>query len=198
MTYTEIKDLIADTLNRQDLTSTIPTFIKLCEASLNRELEHYKMEKRSSTTFNDRYHTLPTDFIKASRVHLSTGEALRLISIDEMQDMRLMSDASGKPKYYAVVAGEFELYPTPDGDHQAEVYYMASLTPLETESNFVSNEHPDLYLYGSLIHTAPYLKEDERIQTWVSLYNKALSMANSQSVQGKYSGTGLKMKIRAK
>lgn len=198
MTYQEIKDLIADVLNRQDLTTVIPTFITLCEAGLNRELEHYKMEKRSSTTFNDRYHTVPSDFIKVSRIHLTTGEPLRLVSIDEMQEMRSQSDASGKPKYYSVSAGEFELYPTPDGDHAAEVYYLAELTPLSIEENFVATDHPDLYLYGSLVHTAPYLKEDERIQTWAGLYNKALSMANSQSTQAKHSGTGLKMKLRAK
>jgi hypothetical protein len=197
MTYQEMKDLIADTLNRQDLTAVIPSFITLCEAGLNRELEHYKMEKRSSTTFNDRYHTIPSDFLKVSRIHLSTGEPLHLVSVDEMQEMRSQSDASGKPKYYSVTAGEFELYPSPDGDHPAEIYYLAEISPLSSGDNFVATDHPDLYLYGSLVHTAPYLKEDERIQTWAGLYNKALSMANSQSTQAKYSGTGLKMKLRA-
>lgn len=197
MTYQEIKDLIADVLNRQDLTTVIPTFITLCEAGLNRELDHFKMEKRASTTLNDRYHTLPSDYLELSRLHLSTGEALQLVSVDDMQDMRSISDQAGKPTHYSVTAGEFELYPTPDGDYSAEIYYRASLTPLATEVNFVATDHPDLYLYGSLVHTAPYLKEDERIQTWSALYAKALTTANNQSTKSKYSGTGLRMKLRA-
>lgn len=196
MTYQEMKDLIADTLNRQDLSSAIPMFITMCEAGLNRELNHYKMEKRSSTVLSDQYHTVPSDFISVNRITVN-NKSLELISIDDMQDMRSYGNHSGNPTHYAVTAGEFELYPTPDGNVDAEVYYTAKISPLSSGENFVSQDHPDLYLYGSLIHAAPYLKEDERVQTWSALYAKALSMANSQSIKSKYSGTGLKMKLRA-
>ena len=194
MTYTELKTLIADTLNRQDLDSAIPSFITMAESDFNRQLNHWKMEKRADTTFNDRFHTLPTDFLEMYRIHLSTGERLLLISIDDMQKMRPVE--SGKPTHYAIVAGELELFPTPDQDYNAEVYYKGKISSLATGSNFIAEDHTDLYLYGSLIHSAPYLKEDERTVIWAGLYNQALANLNIQSGRAKFSGTGLTMKKR--
>ena len=39
--YSELKSSIADFLNRDDLTSVIPTFISLAEAQFARDLRHY-------------------------------------------------------------------------------------------------------------------------------------------------------------
>ena len=194
MTYEELKAQIADTLNRQDLTSVIPSFITMCEANLNRDLNHWRMEKRAATSFSDRYHTLPTDWIKTNRIQLDTGEPLTMISIDEMQSLRY-SESNGKPKFYAHVAGEIELYPTPDESYDGQLYYQAQIPALSTGDNWVDD---DVYLYGSLVHAAPYLQSDERLGLWVGLYNQAVMKLNSQSNSSKYSGTGLKMKLRGK
>ena len=196
MTYEELKADIADTLNRQDLTSVIPSFITMAEASLNRDLKHFKQEKRATSTFNDRFHTLPTDWLGTNRIVLDTNDVLRLISIDDMQTMRFNYPQSGKPRYYAHVAGELELYPTPDVDYTGTLYYTAKLPAIATTENFVAVDYPDLYLYGSLVHSAPYLKDDERLGIWMGLYQSALLAANKQSNESKYSGTGLKMKLR--
>ena len=50
--YSELKSSIADFLNRDDLTSVIPTFISLAEAQFARDLRHYKMENRATGTID--------------------------------------------------------------------------------------------------------------------------------------------------
>ena len=47
-TFTELKDAIADWLDRSDLTARIPDFIALAEARINRELRIRPMEVRST------------------------------------------------------------------------------------------------------------------------------------------------------
>ena len=42
-TYNELKTSLADWLNRQDLTSTIPDFISLAEAQIERQLRTRQM-----------------------------------------------------------------------------------------------------------------------------------------------------------
>ena len=37
-------------------------------------------------------------------------------------------------------------------------------------TNWLLDEAPDIYLYGCLLESAPYLKDDERLGTWMSLY----------------------------
>ena len=42
---------------------------------------------------------------------------------------------------------------------------MAALTDL-APTNWLLTKHPDVYLYGALLESAPYTKEDERINVW--------------------------------
>lgn len=195
MTYEQLKERIADTLNRQDLTSVIPTFIEMCESALNSDLNHFKQDKLLSITLDGRYTSLPSDWLSTHRLSLDTHESLSLISIDEMQALRKQNDITSTPIYYAHVADNFEVFPAADSE-SAELYYKVRLPALASEQNFVATDYPDIYLYGSLIHAAPYLQDDERLPIWLSLYTKSLEKANSQSNSSRYSGTGLKMRIK--
>ncbi len=201
-TYDELKASIADTLNRDDLTSVIPDFITMAEAGLNRTLRHWRQEKRSSAEIDTQYSAIPADFLEVISFHISSGDyrSLELISKAEMLDRRYKSgDTSGKPAYYAITAGEIEVYPTPDGTYDAELYYYSRITALSASntSNWVLEYFPDVYLYGSLVHSAPYLKDDARIQVWAALYQSALDAINMESEKSKFGGSGRRMKIRS-
>ena len=73
--YSELKTSIADVLNRDDLTSTIPDFISLSEAQMNREVRHYRMEKRATEQLNTQYTAVPTEFLQPMRF-IITGSAV--------------------------------------------------------------------------------------------------------------------------
>ena len=201
-TYDELKDSIADFLNRDDLTSVIPDFIALAEADMNRGLRHWRQEKRSTAEIDTQYSAIPADFMEAIRFYITSNDTspLELISQSEMVDRRYRSgDTSGKPAYYAVTAGEIEVYPTPDGTYDAELYYYSRITALSASntSNWVLEYFPDAYLYGALVHSAPYLKDDERAQVWASLYANAISAINAESEKSKFGGSGRRMRIRS-
>lgn len=51
------------------------------------------------------------------------------------------------------------------------------VTPLSSTvaDNWLLLEHPDAYLYGSLLEAAPYLKDDPRVQLWGSLFQSTLA-----------------------
>jgi hypothetical protein len=200
--YTELKDGIADFLNRSDLTSVIPTFISLAEADINRNLRHRLMENRASATVNSRYSVLPTDFLESIRLHIegTNHNPLELVSLYDMQKKRASTeDAAGRPAFYALTQNEIELFPTPNADFGLEMYYYAKVPALSASvtTNDILTNHPDIYLYGSLSHSAPYLQEDPRIQVWAGLYRNALEGANQESQRAKTSGSGVSMKIRA-
>ena len=65
------------------------------------------------------------------------------------------------------------------------------------QTNWLLTNYPDAYLYGALLHSAPYLQEDSRIQTWAALYQKAISDINSESERSKTSASGRRIKIRS-
>jgi hypothetical protein len=88
-----------------------------------------------------------------------------------------------KPVWFAMFGNEFRVAPLPGEDYTAELLIEGPFVPLSlaNPSNWLLASHPDLYLYGSLLHSAPYLRHDERIPVWQSLYDKALiEMAESE------------------
>ena len=124
-TYAELKTSIADFLNRDDLTSAIPDFITLAEADMQRRVKHWRQEKRSTAELDTQYSAIPADFLEAIRFYITSNDTspLELISQSEMLDRRYRNaDTTGKPHYYASTAGEMEVYPTPDGTYNAELY----------------------------------------------------------------------------
>ena len=201
-TYSELKSAVADFLNRDDLTNTIDTFIDLAEVQLNRDVRHWKMEQRSDAEIDDQYLTLPTDWLETIRLTVldTVPYALNLVSRDEMQDRRLRgANVTGKPVYYAHIAGELELYPTPDATYNIELLYTQKLEALSASntSNWLLSEAPDLYLYAVLLETAIYLRDDERIAAYAGMYQSKLAALNASSKKATVSGTGLKLNIRS-
>ena len=199
--FSELKSSIADFLNRDDLTSVIPTFIKLAEADMNRKIRHWRMEKRATATLNTQYTAFPNDFIEGIRLMLTgtTEFRLELITLSELMDKRSENNASGTPRFYALVDSSFEVYPTPDQDYTLEMLYYERIDALSDSNttNWALTYHPDAYLYGALAHSAPYLGEDARSQVWAQLYQNAISGTNMEDQQAKSSGSGHRMRIRS-
>jgi len=202
-TYSELQSAVADFLNRDDLAAVVPTFISLAEARINRELRHFDMEARSSLTIDGRYVDVPADWAETVRIHATfsgTTYDLELISQNDMAQMRESgADATGRPQFYALTAGQIEVFPTPGESYTGEIVYYARIPSLSdgNTTNWLLTKYPDIYLYGALVHSAPYLDEDARAQTWAALYQSAVDAANMESDKARFSGTGLRMMIRS-
>lgn len=198
-TFAALKSSIADFLDRQDLTAVIPTFVALAEADMARKVRAIPMETRFTATLDAQYSALPADWLETISIRINGADKrLVLASLAEIADLRARSDdEAGEPTHYAHVAGGLELYPTPDETYTAELVYYAKPTALSADAsnNWLLTNHPDAYMYGALIHSAPYLKDDPRIEVWASLYTNAIASINQASQDAKHSGTGLRLRF---
>jgi len=202
-TYAELKTAIGDFLNREDLVTAIPNFISLAEADINRKVRHWRMEGRSEASIDTQYSGIPADWLETVRFNISTSDGtkrLELISQAEMAERRYAAaDESGTPQFYAMSGGEFEVSPTPDGTYTADLLYYRSTDALSDSNatNWLLTHHPDVYLYTALVHSAPYLDEDQRASTWAAFSSSAIDNINTSSDRSRFSGTGIRMKIRS-
>lgn len=202
-TYSELQSAVADWLLRTDLTAVIPDFITLAEADIERKVRHYKMEARLAVSYDARFEDVPSDWLETITLYLedATGpHQVDLISRAEMMDRRYQSnDTGGRPCFYAMAGEQFELLPTPDEAYTGELLYIQRIPALSVAvpTNWLLDTAPDAYLYGALIQSAPYLKDDERIPVWAAAYANAIDGLNQASSASKYSGSGLRMKIRS-
>lgn len=179
-TYAQLKSTIADYLNRDDLTSVIPTFIMLAESKFNRKLRVRQMVKRATATIDTSFFSPPADWLESKEFQLNTNPITKLEFITESYGNELRStrySAAGKPIYYTVVGSQLEFIPTPDSEYQGEMTYYAKIPALSDSntSNWLLAYAPDLYLYGALIEAEPYLKNDERVGLWGELYLRVVA-----------------------
>mgnify|MGYP005990108681 FL=1 len=82
-----------------------------------------------------------------------------------------------------------ELAPTPDAAYTLQLTYYEKITALSDSntSNFVSNNHPDVYLYGALKHASLFLMEDDRAARFSALFEKALEEIRLQEESKEFS-----------
>ena len=201
-TYSELQTVIADFLDRDDQTTRIQTFIDLAEATMDRQLRHWRMERRATAIADTQYTTFPNDFLEPVRFVLQADppHAVELVGQGEIMDRRqATNDTTGKPRYYAITDGTIELFPTPDTQYTLEMVYYSSIDKLSasTATNWVLQHHPDAYLYGALIHSAPFLGEDARMQTWAALFQSSIDAINVENERAKSGGSGRRLKIRS-
>ncbi len=200
-TYDGLKTAIADFLNRTDLTSAIPTFISLAEAQMNRRLKTRRMVGRSDATLSDEFVSVPDDFGGVITIKLTgTSPEAMLDFVDPIKAAELLQTtytAAGQPRFYSVVGEGLQLIPAPDAPYTAEMTYWKRIEPLsdDNDSNWILADHPDAYLYGSLLQSAPYLSDDPRLVVWGQIFTTILSDIESDDTFAQYGG---RLNMRAK
>ena len=202
-TYSDLQTSIANYLARSDLTSIIPDFITLAENRLRRELRIRQMLKSvtTSTVASDSTVELPSDFLEVRDFVVQTNP-LTPLSYSSPSSLSNDPRASqvGVPKSYTILANDFLLSPVPDGVYTARLLYYAAPAYLSgaNTSNVFLNVAPDGLLYGALVEAEPYLMNDARINTWGSMYDRAISSLTRSDEEGQYSGVPLAMKLTAR
>lgn len=84
--------------------------------------------------------------------------------------------STSAPEFYADY--DFQhwiLAPTPNSASTLEILYyeQPALLGPEQQNNWLTDYAPDVLLYASLLEAAPFLKKDERIPTWQTMYDRA-------------------------
>lgn len=181
-TYSGLKTAIANLLNRTDLTPYIPDWITMAEAEFNRRLEAQNSVVTETITIMGPTYPLPSGFSEVESFWLdqNTGQAIEYRTLDQFDNV---TSTAGTPYYYTISGDNFYFAPPPSGSFTARLRYSRNLVPLSdtNTSNWLLSEHPDLYLYGSLVHSAPFLNDDARIVMWQGKHDALIDSVNSYS-----------------
>ena len=188
--YTELQTSVADFLNRSDMTSVITDFITMCESDLNRTLRVRDMTIRTRSPVDSQYVKLPPDYLSMRNIDLLT-DPLTPLSYKNLQnlDVHRAGDPTGKPLYYSIMQDSIEFAPVPDAEYTLEIVYYQKVPALATfATNWLLDNHPDAYLYGSLMQSAPYLQADERIGVWAGRYQQIIDQIVASDEKAKFGG----------
>ena len=93
---------------------------------------------------------------------------------------------TAEPEFYADYNySHWLIAPTPDANYPFEVMYheMPRLLDDTFQSNWLTEYAPNLLLYACLLEAAPFLRNDERIQVWQSMYTAALAAITEEDIK---------------
>lgn len=206
-TYNELRAAVASYLGRDDLDEQIPTFIRMAEKRMDRDLRLRCMERRATAQVQAgaKGTSLPCRHVDGDwdvfmemrditwRPHEGGGEVVTLeyLPPDEFQ---VAGMRTGQPEAYTIIGSDLFFMPVPDVCGSLTMAYYAEVPPLSDaqECNAVLHTAPDLYLYGTLLESAPYTRGSVPYEMWTQFYTAAKQKLQHNEDHARYTA-GLRM-----
>lgn len=175
--YSDLKSAIqAWSYDRSDLATEADDFITLCEAELNRILRTRRQITITELTLDaDSRAALPTDYLEFRRVTALTTprRTLDLVSPNYRDDTYPYRH-SGYPSVFTIDGDGILVLPTTTSDVEFEYFAKISALTESNTTNWVLEQFPNIYLYGSMKHAAIFIGDEGRTQQMGSLFNGLL------------------------
>jgi hypothetical protein len=197
--YNDLVSTVESYLARTDLTSVIPTFVMLAQQRMSRDLRTREMLKVVTTTATDNTVQLPNDFLEMRELHFQGNPPITLEYESPDKFFRnQVTTTSGLPYYYTIIGYEFQFAPAPDIEQVLQMLYYAEPTFITSTvpTNLYINNYPDALLYAALAEAEPYLMNDTRIQTWATMYDRAILNIMNSDIGKKFPNTALNVTLR--
>jgi len=193
-TYSDLVSAVGDWLDRDDLATRAPDFIRLAEARLNRLLEDPEMEVLATSTASGASTTLPDDF--GSMIAISTGYyPLQAMSAADFAGVD--NTITGYPRFYTLFDNGIRFAPA-ESTAQIEMVYRRTIPALTADNptNWLMDRAPDLYLYGALVQASGFVTEDDRIALWKTAFDEAIEELRSDGARRKWGAGPIAPRIR--
>lgn len=192
MTFLDLKNSLANYSGQNDLTALIPDFVRLCESDIRKSLRVRDLISTTTLTVDSESVALPDNFISASSLTLDDDEIyLDMLSPERLRESVIATYPAGRPVAYAIEGQSVRFAPAPSISYSGILVYKASYTALsgDTDTNWVLDNHYDVYLYGALKHLYIYLEDDDQAQKYQTLFNESVTSINRYENRAKYSGS---------
>lgn len=221
MTRLELTTAIYAYLHRGNFTTPVPNFdavstwIQLAEGDINLDMRARCMIRRATQPIEGQYIPLPCDYLEADDLRLSTGRHLTYMDRSHIGDLAqqqsnttiidpsvIYAPVPTGPRFFSVVGDLVEIWPyaadDPSGPYTVEMAYFASqsLGTDDTDTTDVLTALPGAYLWGALKYSAPFLRDDPRIDTWSAAYNAIVAKANLAKERAASAGSPIVQRYR--
>ena len=205
MNYTQLTNAICDYTQNfdQDFIDNIPVFVEQAEERIFNTVQFPALRKNqySLITVNNKYVSLPNDFLAVFSLALVTGvigsnldtgtyEYLLNKDVNFIRQAYPSPNDTGEPKYYALfgptilnsaITTELSLIlgPTPDAAYYVELHYFYYPTSIVTAgTSWLGDNYDPVLLYGSLVEAITFMKgEADMVALYNGKYTEALAQA---------------------
>jgi len=203
----ELKASIADWINREDLTSVIPEFIKIAEVRINDD-------HRSNVASNEVALEAGLPFaLQQNPVDLGLGDILvgevETVIVNGNVIPYVTLETYNKEKkestykdgcytvregqvFYSGFAEPYEAAPTSGDDVDFRLYYNNNDSKFDLANDSSTTpfflENPSAYLYAALVEASVYLRDMEGVQIYQARYDELMDKVFKAFKRSKVSG----------
>jgi hypothetical protein len=173
--YTDLQSAIAAYLDDETLEARIPDFVRLFEVKAQRVLRTSQSKNvATAQTDGNGQVDMPSDFRGLVRVRLPNGLPLNFLTPD---DAGLRNAYANNRATYAYTVEGRTLTLVPASSVIIVLHYYRGLPELSVSNptNWMLDENPDAYLYGSLAEAEGFGFNDARLATWRALASDSLA-----------------------
>lgn len=196
--YSDLVSKVALYLDRDDLDDRIPDFVALLEARMNRVLRSVNQEKIDTWTFSGQSMVAPGDFRKLRKAFIQGSPDNPLKEVSPQSAAFEYSGEAGTPRAYYLEGRTISLVPPPTAATTSlSVTYWTRIDPLtsDNDSNWLLEEHPDIYLYGTLLEAAVYIRDTDAIGLCSDKLDQSIAELQQSSRNDRYGGGPLAPRV---
>jgi hypothetical protein len=191
LTYDSLTSTVLQYLERTDaaVVAFIPTAIMLAEFEIAQDIKTLGqlLVANGAMNINNPVIAKPARWRKTVSMTLTTTagqkQPMYLRKLEYLSSYTPDVTALDTPLYYADYdADHWFVAPTPSAAFAFETLCYTRLPPLasDNQTNWLTQNAPNAMIYGTLKQTAPFLKDDARLQVWGGLFNAALAALKTE------------------
>lgn len=195
-TYGDLKTQIAAFLNRSDLTSYIPDFIRSAERRISYgSSEPYSspplripaMQQQTTGTISSSTIAFPTGFLEIIRLAARSGstiwqlEGADLGTYTKYLNTELTNNFTDLPTVYVLLNNSIQTAGPGAADYTLDYYKAFTSFAADADTNWLLTNASDVYLYGALLESAPFLMDAQSsnlLPAWYGMFKSAISSLN--------------------
>jgi hypothetical protein len=191
-----LEAVVADYLNRSDLTTQITDAVELCESRLRRS-EATRTLTSQSLSLTTSPVSLPSDFRSAYSLYYNGDSSaygpIEIVSPEKVMEYIGTWGTTGRPLVAAIIYDRLEMIlgPVPSQTYTATLLYDQGM-----DSTYILEHFPDIYLYGTLVEMWPFIRDDSRIPLYEQRFQMALEELRRYNQKANWSGNTLKISPR--
>ncbi len=188
MAFTDLLDLqtaVVEHVKRPDIADVFPRLVKLAEVTFNRRLRCREQVTTTTVTITSGSATLPTDFQEVIGVYDSAGNEY---IAQPLQELRVSQSAG----YYGIAGSTI----TAKNDGTLTLQYYAKIPTISasvTDSNWLLQKAPGLYLYGVGLEAAKYVRDVDTATATQQLLEMEFAALAAEDAQQRYSRARVRM-----
>jgi hypothetical protein len=183
----------------------IPRLINLAERRIARELkvQGFIVAVTDNLVPGQSVYAKPDRWRETVSINIGTGAAnanrtfLFTRAYEYLRSYWPNESLTAEPLFYSDYNySHWLIAPTPDQAYPFEVLYyeLPQLLDDTAQTNWLTEYAPQLLLYGTLLEATPFLKNDDRIGTWQSYYDRAAAMLNGEDLAKIFDSSTTRMK----